>query len=149
MIVLEPGCGMGFFTLPLARMVGDQGRVIAVDLQPRMLDRVAARAERTGLNRRIELRQAGAHGLNLEGLGETVDLVAAIHVVHEVPDAGRFFREVLHVLKPGGRLLMIEPRGHVSKEDFRKSVALAETVGFRPASPVRGALSHKVLLFKP
>lgn len=37
MLVLEPGCGMGFFTLDLARMVGPRGRVVAVDVQERML----------------------------------------------------------------------------------------------------------------
>lgn len=44
MVVLEPGCGMGYFTLPLARMVGQKGRVVAVDIEPKMLSMLARRA---------------------------------------------------------------------------------------------------------
>ncbi len=149
MVVLEPGCGMGFFTLPLARMVGEAGKVIAVDIQPGMLARLKRRAGRAGLTDRIQLRKANESGLNIEDLHGTVDFAAAIHVVHETPNPGRFFREIFETLRPGGRLLMIEPRGHVSRGDFFNSMAKAESVGFRPASPLKSAFSHRVLLFKP
>src|SRR5215471_14040502 len=49
MTVLEPGPGMGFFTLELARLVGSSGRVIAVDIQPRMLDGLRQRAAKAGV----------------------------------------------------------------------------------------------------
>ena len=54
MIVLEPGCGMGYFTLPLARMVGPKGRIVAVDIQPKMLSGLRRRAQKAGLLSRIE-----------------------------------------------------------------------------------------------
>ena len=49
MLVLEPGCGMGFFTLELARLVGRNGKVIAVDVQPRMIAGLKRRARKAGL----------------------------------------------------------------------------------------------------
>ena len=58
MTVLEPGSGMGYFTLPLARMVGPEGRVVAVEIQPKMLAVLERRAHKAGLSQRIELRQA-------------------------------------------------------------------------------------------
>ena len=67
MVVLEPGCAMGYFTLPLARMVGPEGRVIAVDIQPKMLAALERRARRAGLIERIEIREAGPDGLGVRG----------------------------------------------------------------------------------
>jgi len=55
MIVLEPGPGMGFFTLPLARRVGS-GRVVAVDIQPKMISALRRHAEKAGLLQRIDTR---------------------------------------------------------------------------------------------
>ena len=62
MTVLEPGPGMGFFTLELARLVGPEGRVIAVDVQPQMIAGLRRRAERAGLIDRIDIRLAGDDG---------------------------------------------------------------------------------------
>jgi ubiquinone/menaquinone biosynthesis C-methylase UbiE len=131
MTVLEPGCGMGFFTLPLAHMVGPQGQVVAVDLQPKMLSVLRRRAERAGLLDRIDLRLAESGRLGLNDLAGKVDLVAALHVVHEVPDQAAFFSEIRDTLKPDGKLLIVEPRGHVSRMEFEATVIAAETVGFR------------------
>ena len=114
--VADLGCGPGFFTLPLARMVGEQGRVIAVDLQQAMLDRLERRAERAGLAGRIELRPCTAGALGLTG---QVDAALAFYMLHEVPDQDRFLNEVAALLKPGGRFLLVEPRGHVSAGRLR------------------------------
>ena len=66
MTVVEPGPGMGFFTIPLARMIGPSGRVIAVDIQPKMLASLDRRATRAGMHDRIGIRREPRH----------VDLVA-------------------------------------------------------------------------
>src|SRR5512146_967026 len=87
MTVLEPGPGMGFFTLEAARRVGPRGRVVAVDLQPRMLAALRRRAARAGLADRIEAREARPDALGIEDLAGRVDLVLALLVVHELPDA--------------------------------------------------------------
>jgi len=130
MIVLEPGCGMGYFTLPLARMVGPKGRIIAVDIQAKMLSALKRRARKAGLLDRIEIRRIGKDGLGVEDLSGKVDFAVAIHVVHEVPDPASFFAEVRQSLKPGGRLLFVEPKGHVSQDRFAASVTVAENAGF-------------------
>ena len=128
MTVLEPGPGMGFFTLPLARRVGS-GRVIAIDTQQKMLDGLRRRATKAGLVQRIEMRPAKADALGIEDLRGTVDFVLAMAVVHEMPSAGAFFREAGAALAPGGRLLLAEPSGHVSAARFEKELASAEEAG--------------------
>lgn len=130
MVVLEPGCGMGFFTLPLARMVGPGGRVIAVDLQPAMLSKLEKRALTAGLAERVIPHLAQPETFELGHLSGTVEFTAAIHMVHEMPDQSRFFDEVWHALKPSGKLLIVEPRFHVSKKAFEQTVSLAEAKGF-------------------
>ncbi len=129
MTVLEPGPGMGFFTLEAARLVGPRGRVVAVDLQPRMLAALRRRAERAGLASRIEGRLSRPDALGDEDLRGEVDLALALLVVHELPDAGRFFSELAATLAPGGRILVVEPRGHVSAAAFDESMAAAARAG--------------------
>jgi ubiquinone/menaquinone biosynthesis C-methylase UbiE len=132
MVVLEPGPGMGFFTLPMARMVGPSGRVVAVEIQPKMLAALERRARRADLLERIELRQAKADELGLTDLAGQVDLAVALHVVHEVPDQGSFFIQVHETLKSDGRLLIVEPKHHVSRERFAETLATAKGNGFTP-----------------
>ncbi len=130
MIVLEPGCGMGYFTLPLARMVGPKGRIIAVDIQSKMLAALRRRAQKAGLLDRIELRHIRGDGLGVKDISGKVDFAVALHVVHEVPDPASFFTEVRQALKQGSKFLVVEPKGHVSEDQFAESVAAAENVGF-------------------
>src|SRR5208283_385906 len=56
--VIDIGPGMGFFTIPMCRMVGTEGRVIAADVQQKMLDGVIRRARRYGLTNRLETVQS-------------------------------------------------------------------------------------------
>lgn len=130
MTVVDYGCAMGFFTLPMARMVGPKGSVIAVDIQERMLARLRRRAEKAGLGDRILVATPDQLG---KVANEAVDFVAAIHVVHELPDPYAFFVEMRRILKPGSRLLVLEPSFHVSQTDFATSMEFAETAGFHPS----------------
>lgn len=131
MTVLEPGPGMGFFTLELARLVGPTGRVVAVDLQPRMLATLRRRAERAGLGGRIETRRATSSSLGVDDLAGMIGFVLAFALVHELTDARRFFVETARALAPGGSLLLAEPSGHVREEEFEKTLDSAATAGFR------------------
>ena len=149
MIVLEPGCGMGYFTLPLARMVGAGGRVVAVEIQSKMLSVLGRRARKAGLSDRIDLRQIGADGLCVDDLSGQVDFAAALHVVHEVPEQASFFTEVFNALKPGGRLLVVEPKGHVSQDEFEQTLAAAEKTGFMPQALSGNVGGRGALLTKP
>jgi len=137
MVVLEPGCAMGFFTLPLARMVGPTGKVVALDTQPKMLSVLERRARRAGIRDLLDIREVGTEGLGIDDLSGRVDFCAVIHVAHEVSDQTAFFADLARAQKPGGRLLIIEPKGHVSTSDFAQTLVCAEEAGFRPeASPV-------------
>jgi len=140
--VIDLGCGPGYFTLPLAEMVGPSGRVVAVDLQPAMLERLRLRAEKAGLSDRITL-----HGCPVDGLGDLppADAALAFYMVHEVPDVSRFLAEVSGALRPGGRFLLVEPRGHVSASAFSATVSLAEAAGLRALSAPRVRLSRTTL----
>jgi ubiquinone/menaquinone biosynthesis C-methylase UbiE len=137
MTVLDVGCAMGFFTLDAARMVGPSGRVVAVDLQPRMIASLERRAQRAGLADRIETRVCPGNSLGLEDLTGRVDFALAFAMVHEVPDQPRLMAELRSVLRESGRLLVAEPSGHVTEDEFRTSIGLAEQAGFavldRPA----------------
>jgi ubiquinone/menaquinone biosynthesis C-methylase UbiE len=126
MVVVEPGCGMGFFTLDIVRLVGPDGRVIAIDLQDRMLEGLRRRARSAGLEERIDIRLARPEALGIADLAGRVDLVLAIYLLHEVRGQAGFYAEVRAALKPGGALLVVEPPLHVSATDFRASLALAE-----------------------
>lgn len=140
MLVVEPGCGMGYFTLDLARMVGPAGRVVALDLQQRMLATLRRRAVRAGLAERIDTRLTAPTHLGLDDLAGKADLALAIHMVHEVPDQRAFYREMSVVLKPGATLLVIEPKGHVSAFELESSVQAAIAAGLDLVEgPISGA----------
>lgn len=129
MTVLEPGPGMGFFTLDLARLAGDSGRVIAVDLQPRMLKGLMRRAAKAGVEGRIETRVAEPARMGIADLKAQVDFALAFAMVHELPSASDFFAELAPCLKPGGIVLMVEPAGHVPDEVFAAQVKAGEAAG--------------------
>lgn len=130
MTVLDIGCAMGFFSLPLARMVGAGGKVICVDIQERMLRMLEKRARKAGLSGRIETLVCNDKSLGLDGIKETVDFALAFAVVHEVSDPAGFFSEIHGVMKPAGKLLVAEPKGRVSEKDFDRTVSVAERNGF-------------------
>ena len=137
MTVLEPGPGMGFFTLDLARLVGPSGRVVAIDVQPRMLDVLRRRAARAGLAGRVATRLAQPFSLGVGDLAGQVDFVLAFAVVHEFPHAQTFFAEAAASLRLGGTLLIAEPTGHVSEAAFEDELRMAASLGLatqaRPA----------------
>lgn len=148
MVVLEPGCGMGYFSLPIAKMVGPTGRVLCVDLQPKMLERLAERARRAGLRERLDLVACQPGDLGVADWQGRVDLAVAIHMLHEVPDQAALLRELFDALRPGGGILIREPAGHVSRVQFEATIATAVQVGFSPVSPERSGRVWTAVLRK-
>ncbi len=146
MTVLEPGPGMGFFTLELARLVGASGRVVAVDVQQRMLSALRRRAARRALAGRIETRLAGDAGLGIEDLAGRVDFALLFAMVHEVDDQARFFAEIGAALKSGGTVLLAEPRGHVRAPAFAAELELAAAQGLAVVGRPAIAASHAAVL---
>ena len=133
MTVLEPGPGMGFFTRELARHVGPAGRVVAVDLQPRMIAGLKRRMKRAGLADRVDARLAQSDSLGVADLARQVDFTLVFAVVHELPNVEKFFAEVAGASKPGATLLLAEPTGHVKPVDFEAELQAAAKAGFHLA----------------
>ncbi len=131
MLVVEPGPGMGFFTLELARLVGPNGRVIAIDVQPQMISALERRARRAGLGDRISARMASGGRLGLDDVRGRVDFALAFAMIHEVPDSAALLIELATALKPGGKLLIAEPKGHVPEAEFAVTLKQAEQAGFK------------------
>lgn len=127
MTVLDVGPAMGFFTIPAAELVGETGKVIAVDIQGEMIEALKKRAEKAGVAGRIDARVCAPDDI---GVSEGIDVCLAFHVVHEVPDPRRLFSRVRAVLKPGGKVLLMEPRFHVSAKAFQASLEEARDEGF-------------------
>lgn len=148
MTVLEPGPGMGFFTLELARRVGDAGRVIAVDVQPKMLAVLEKRAAKAGLRSRVETRLVRPDSMELLDLAGKVDFALAFAMVHEMPNASQFFRELSATLKHGGVTLLVEPGGHVRAEKFNQELAVAADAGLGVIDRRKLRRSHAAVLRK-
>jgi ubiquinone/menaquinone biosynthesis C-methylase UbiE len=143
MTVLDIGCGMGFFSLGMAKMVGPDGRVLSLDLQERMLQVLEKRARRRGLSRNIEKHLVGDGPFPIEYL---VDFALCFWMVHEVQDQASFLGELRRVLKPGAHVLIAEPGMHVKREDLEKTVLIALAEGFSVTEKPKIRMSHAVVL---
>jgi SAM-dependent methyltransferase len=148
MTVLEPGPGMGFFTLPLARLVGPKGRVVAPEVQPKMIAKLKLRLAKAGLEQRVDARQVVADSMGISDLEGAVDFTLAFAMVHEMPSAGRFFAQAAAASRSGARLLLAEPAGHVKTGEFEAELREAAQAGFKVLEGLQIRRSQAVLLEK-
>jgi ubiquinone/menaquinone biosynthesis C-methylase UbiE len=144
-VALDIGPGMGYFTIPLAGLVGDSGKVIAADLQKKMLEGVRQRAKRAGVLERIKIQLSTPDCI---GISESVDFCLAFWMLHEVPDQARFLAEIAGLMKREGQFLLVEPRIHVPAKNFEESLKIARSAGFMLADRPRVFLSNAALLKK-
>jgi ubiquinone/menaquinone biosynthesis C-methylase UbiE len=145
MTVLDFGCGPGFFSIEAANLVGDKGKVIAADLQQGMLDIVQSKIQNTYLEKRLILHKCDSDKI---GLNTNIDFAYIFYVVHEVPNQKSLFKEIYSILKPNCRLLIVEPKFHVSEIDFANMLKLTESIGFKPISYPKIFFSRAVVLEK-
>ena len=143
MTVLDIGCGPGFFTIELARMVGNSGRVIACDVQEGMLEKVRKKIRGTELEKRITLVLSSQNKI---GTTELADLILTFWVVHEAPDQRSFLKEIFTLIKPNGRFLLVEPTFHVTKRAFSKTIDIAQEIGFRQTETPKIIFSRAAVL---
>ena len=145
MTVLDQGCGTGYFTIYLSQMVGKTGRVVASDLQEGMLKKLNDKIQGTELEQRITLHKCKDSKI---GISEHFDFVLACYVIHEMPDQEEFFREIRSILKPDGKILIVEPPFRVSKKEFEGTIRKAGDAGFTVVERPKVFLSKAALLKK-
>ena len=127
MTALDLGCGPGFFSIEMAKLIGDTGKVIAVDLQQGMLDKVWKKINETELEQRITLHKCKKESIDLN---QKVDFVLAFYMIHEVPNQDKLFKELKSILNPDGLIFIIEPNFHVSKKAFDSMIDRIRGLGF-------------------
>jgi ubiquinone/menaquinone biosynthesis C-methylase UbiE len=141
--VIDVGAGMGYFSIPMAKLVGPTGRVTAIDVQAKMLSALARRAQRREVSERITTHLANPDSL---GHHSKADFILAFWMIHEVPDQRRFLTEICNLLKPDGLFLLVEPVVHVPKKSFLQTLETAEDVGFFIKENPKIRISHTALL---
>jgi len=141
--VLDVGPGMGYFSIPLARIVGDKGKVIAADVQAPMLAALRKRVQKQGLEGHIVLHLCKPDSI---GIRDPIDFALAFWMVHEVPDRNKFFHEIRLLLKPTGKLMLAEPTIHVTRPMFEETLRRAEEVGFVVTENPKISMSRTAVL---
>jgi len=141
--VFDMGCGPGFFSVDMAEMVGSSGKVVAIDLQKKMLERVEKKATKYGIAERMAYHRCEAARI---GFPQKADFILAFYVVHETPDPRAFLEEIKTMLKPDGKILAVEPTMHVSKRTFEGMLADAETAGLKAIDLPRHKGGRSVVL---
>jgi ubiquinone/menaquinone biosynthesis C-methylase UbiE len=129
MKAMDYGSAMGYFSLPMAKMVGDKGKVYCVDIQKKMLEKLQQRARNARLDHIIKPLLVN-ETYKPEKLAGQIDFCLLFYVVHEVPDKEKLFRDIYTVTKSGGIVLFVEPEGHVSVQSFKHSLKIAQETGF-------------------
>jgi ubiquinone/menaquinone biosynthesis C-methylase UbiE len=124
--VIDLGCGPGFFTIDMAKMVGPTGKVIAVDLQRPMLDTVARKARRHKVAEWVACHPCEAGRI---GLAAHADFILAFYMIHETPDPHTCLMQIKELMKADARLLVVEPKMHVSQQKFEAMARQAEGAG--------------------
>jgi len=141
--VIDLGCGPGYFTIELAKLVGEEGKVVAADLQEGMLEKVISKIKGTELERRILIHKCQE---DKTGIPEKADFILAFWMIHEVQDHQGMFRELKSLIKPGGKIFIIEPRIHVTEKSFRNMISLLQSEGLEIIERPRVCISRAVLL---
>jgi ubiquinone/menaquinone biosynthesis C-methylase UbiE len=137
--LLEVGPGTGYYTLPVAEWIGNDGELEIFDLQPEMLDHTLRAASDRGLHN-VAARQGDASALPYEG--DRFDGAFLVATLGEIPDQDLALRELARVIRPGGRLVVGELFGDPHWVRFGALKRRAERVGLRFERRVGGPLGY-------
>jgi 2-polyprenyl-3-methyl-5-hydroxy-6-metoxy-1,4-benzoquinol methylase len=147
MRIIDYGSAMGYFSLPMAKMAGDTGKVYCFDIQKRMLEGLVNRAKKAKLEHQI-VPCLISQNENYNNLNGTADFVLLFAVAHEVPDQQQLFYFLHRLTKQGGSLFFAEPKGHVNQVAFNRSVSIATEAGYTLIESLKVRNSNAVLLRK-
>ncbi len=144
-ICADIGCGPGYFTIDMARLTSPEGRIIAIDMQPRMLEKMRKNSEQAGVSEHITAHQCKADDLMIP---EKLDFALVFWMVHEVPKKQRagFFRQLRAAMNKNGQVLVTDPEVPWMGSDFRYSVEAAVNEGFTVIDHPRVTMSRTALL---
>jgi ubiquinone/menaquinone biosynthesis C-methylase UbiE len=145
MTVLEVGPGNGRYTIETARRVGSTGKVIAVDIEPKMIKRVMQRARAEGVTQ-IEARVANVYDLPFED--GAFDAVYLITVISEIPEPERALREFYRVLSPAGTLAFSEMLTDPDYPLAQTLIRLATAANFRLKKRVGNFFAYTLVFEK-
>ena len=145
MTFVDFGCGMGYFSINGAKIVGKNGKVISVDIQQKMLEIVQTRAEKANLSDSIQTHLAQPDSINLNA---EADFALAMWMVHETPDFCEFFKQAKNALKQGSSFLIVEPSFHVSAKVLESEKQAAIDAGFEFIDDVNIGLFSKGFIIK-
>lgn len=143
--VADIGCGIGYFSIPMAKMVGEKGKVYAIDIQEKMLEGVKKRAISANLLNRIIFHQV--NGLNMD-LNQIFDFILNFWMVHEVPDTQKYLQQIFNLLKPNSKYFLVEPKMHVKNKRFNEIKNLCLDIGFKEIDSPDIFFSRSVLFSK-
>jgi len=143
MTALDIGCGPGFFTIEMAKLVGSSGEIVGADLQDGMLEKVRSKIKNTILQDTIALHKCQADKI---GTTKKFDFILVFYMLHEVPDPLLFLKEVKTLLNPDGKVLIAEPKFHVSQNDFTIAKDLMKKIGFDIIDEPKIFFSRSVIL---
>lgn len=132
-VVCDIGAGPGYFALRAAKRVGDKGRVFAVDVEPKILDALRARIEKTGVRNVTPVLAVASDPLLPPG---SCDLVLIVDAYHHFPDRPSYLGRLAALLRPGGRLADVDwhkgktgfgppPEHRIAREDVLADAAKA------------------------
>jgi ubiquinone/menaquinone biosynthesis C-methylase UbiE len=145
MRVLEVGPGNGTYTVGAAQRVGDGGEIVAVDIEPHMVERVRRRMEAEGITN-VEVRVADVYDLPFDE--NSFDAGYMIAVIGEILEPVRAMREIRRVLKPDGTLALSEILPDPDYPRSGRLLALAQEAGFRLRRKVGNVLYYTLILEK-
>ena len=146
MAVLDVGCGPGRLTIPVAKQVGEQGEVVAMDIQPGMLNRAQQKAQAADLTN-IRFLHAGVGEGKLER--NQFDRALLVTVLGEIPNREAAMKEIFDALKPGGILSVTEIIFDPHFQRRHTVARLAEAVGFREKAVFGNRIAYTLHLEKP
>ena len=141
--VVDIGPGKGYFTIPICELVGKGGRVIATDIQEKMLRALHRRASEAGLAANLITNLSKPNDFSLD---VKADFVLAFWMVHEVPEFMHFFVNVKEIMKPKALFLIAEPLFHVTKRSFDNTLRTAQKMGFKIVDRPEISFSYAAIL---